>query len=369
MVNETLQRRIARLRESLASRELDALLVMVGENRRYLSGFTGEDNGFDESAGALIIGAHHLILATDARFELQARLEAPDFNVAVYTRGLTRELPALIEPLGAKRFGVESRRISLAWHAEMLEALSSAGLKVEVVPVEEMVEPLRAVKGPEEIEATRVALAVAEAVFTEITAKLQPGMTEKQIARALEGAARQAGVDAMSFPTIVAAGPNSALPHAIPGDRPVAAGEPLLIDWGVRLDGYCSDTTRTFVLGAPDGEFRRIYKVVRQAQRLATAAIRPGITGREVDAVARDHIAESGFAGKFGHGLGHGTGLAIHEAPRLSPLSDAVLEKGMIVTVEPGIYIEGWGGIRLENQVVVTDSGAEVLNSLPFLFE
>jgi Xaa-Pro aminopeptidase len=236
--------------------------------------------------------------------------------------------------------------------------LASAGLKVEVVPVEEMVEPLRAVKGPEEIEATRAALAVAEAVFTEITAKLQPGMTEKQIARALEGAARQAGADAMSFPTIVAAGPNSALPHAIPGDRPVAAGEPLLIDWGVRLDGYCSDTTRTFVLGAPDGEFRRIYKVVRQAQRMATAAIRPGITGREVDAVARDHIAESGFAG-----------LAIHETPRLSPLSDAVLEKGMIVTVEPGIYIEGWGGIRLENQVVVTDSGAEVLNSLPFLFE
>jgi Xaa-Pro aminopeptidase len=365
----TVPRRIAQLRESLASSDLDALLVLIAENRRYLSGFTGEDNGFDELAGALIIGRRHLILATDSRFELQARREAPDFDVVVYTRGLTRELPALMAPLGAKRLGVENRRISLAWHAEILEAFSSAGLKVELVPVEEMVEPLRAVKSPEEIDATRAALAIAEAVFTQITADIQPGMTEKQIAQGLEAAARQAGADAMSFPTIVAAGPNSALPHAIPGDRPVATGEPLLIDWGVRLNGYCSDTTRTFVLGAPDEEFRRIYKVVRQAQQMATAAIRPGITGREVDAVARRHIAESGFGKKFGHGLGHGTGLAIHEAPRLSPLSDSVLEKGMIVTVEPGIYIEGWGGIRLENQVVVTDSGAEVLNGLPFLFE
>jgi Xaa-Pro aminopeptidase len=364
-----LQRRIERLRESLAAHDLDALLVTIAENRRYLSGFTGEDNGFDESAGALIIGPRHLILATDARFELQARREAPDFNVVVYTRGLTRELPAMMEPLAARRLGVESRRISLAWHAEILEALSGVGLEVEVVPVTEMVEPQRAVKSPEEIEATRAALAVAEAVFTETTAKIRAGMTEKQIARALEAAARQAGADAMSFPTIVAAGPNSALPHAIPGNRPVAAGEPLLIDWGVRLDGYCSDTTRTFLLGTPDEAFRRIYKVVRQAQQMATAAIRPGITGREVDAVARHHIAENGYGDKFGHGLGHGTGLAIHEAPRLSPLSDAILEKGMIVTVEPGIYIEGWGGIRLENQVVVTDSGAEVLNSLSFLFE
>ena len=369
MVNETIQRRIRRLRESLAARDLDALLVLMAENRRYLSGFTGEDNGFDESAGALIIGAERLVLATDSRFELQARREAPGFEVVVYTRGLTRELARMIQPLGVRRLGVESRRISLAWHNEILEALASAGLAVDVVPVEEMVEPQRAVKSAEEIAATRAALGVAEAVFSEITAGLQPGMTEKQIARAMEGAARQAGADAMSFPTIVAAGPDSALPHAIPGDRPVAAGEPLLIDWGVRLDGYCSDTTRTIVLGAPDKEFRRIYQVVRRAQQMATEAIRPGAKGREVDAVARNFIAENGFGDRFGHGLGHGTGLAIHEAPRLSPLSDAVLESGMIVTVEPGIYIEGWGGIRLENQVVVTETGAEVLNSLPFLFE
>ncbi len=368
-MNQTLRRRIERLRKSLASRDLDALLVLIAENRRYLSGFTGEDNSFDESAGALIIGAQGLILATDSRFEIQARQEAPDFEVVVYTRGLTRELPALLERMEARRLGVESRRISLAWHAEILASMADAGLEVEVVPVEEMIEPQRAVKSPEEIDATRKALAVAEAVFTEITAKVQPGMTERQIAQSLEAAARRAGADAMSFPTIVAAGPNSALPHAIPGDRPVAAGEPLLIDWGVRLHGYCSDTTRTLVLGAPDEEFREIYRVVRQAQQMATAAIRPGVAGRAVDAVAREFIQKSGFGGKFGHGLGHGTGLAIHEAPRLSPLSDAILEKGMIVTVEPGIYIEGWGGIRLENQVVVTDSGCEVLTSLPFLFE
>ncbi len=353
----------------MEQKQLDGLLVLIAENRRYLSGFTGEDNDFDESAGALIITAERQILATDSRFQIQARNEAPGFEVYVYTKGLAPELPSLLESLPVRRLGFESRRLSLARHDQIREAAVQAGVKLELVPVEDMVEPLRAVKDPEEIASTRAALAIAERVFAETAAAARPGMTEKQIAWAIESGARQAGGDAMSFPTIVAAGPNSALPHAIPGSRPVAAGEPLLIDWGVRLNGYCSDTTRTLVLGEPDETFRRVYRVVREAQQMATAAIRPGISGREVDAIARAHIEHNGFKGKFGHGLGHGTGLAIHEAPRLSPLSDAILEAGMIVTVEPGIYIEQWGGIRLENQVLVTDTGAEVLNTLPFLFE
>jgi Xaa-Pro aminopeptidase len=368
-VDTVINHRIASVREAIGRQGLDALLVLIAENRRYLSGFKGEDSAFDESAGVLLIGPERLILATDSRFEIQARTEAPAFEVHIYTQGLARELPQLVASLSARRLGVESRRLSMAQHADITTAAAKAGLEIELVPVEEMVEALRAVKSPAEIASTRAALAIAERAFAEVAAAARPGATEKELAWAMECAARQAGADDMAFTTIVAAGPNSACPHAIPTDRAVAAGEPLLVDWGVRLEGYCSDTTRTFVLGRPDDRFRRIYQVVRQAQQMAIAAIRPGVAARDVDAAARRHIESCGFKDKFGHGLGHGTGLAIHEAPRLSPFSDATLAAGMIVTVEPGIYIEGWGGIRLENQVVVREAGAEVLNSLPFLFE
>ncbi len=175
---------------------------------------------------------------------------------------------------------------------------------------------------------------------------------------------RAAGADGLSFPTIVASGPNSALPHAIPGSRRLQRGEPVLFDWGARLGGYCSDISRTVVFGPPDDTFRRVYETVAEAQRLAIEAIRAGSSSREVDAVARGHIDKMGFAGKFGHGLGHGAGLAIHEAPRLSPLKDTPLKEGMVTTVEPGVYLEGWGGVRLENMVAVRADRAEVLNGL-----
>jgi Xaa-Pro aminopeptidase len=181
----------------------------------------------------------------------------------------------------------------------------------------------------------------------------------------MERRMREAGAEALSFPVIVAAGANSALPHAIPRDRPVRRGEPILFDWGARLGGYCSDTSRTLILGTPDAAFTEVFSTVKEAQRRAIAAVHPGAGTKSVDAVARDFIENSGYAGRFGHGLGHGTGLAIHEAPRLSPLRDTVLEVGMVVTVEPGVYLPDWGGIRLENQVVVRPEGAEVLNALP----
>ena len=178
----------------------------------------------------------------------------------------------------------------------------------------------------------------------------------------MEKGMREAGADALSFPTIVAAGTNSALPHAIPGDRVINNGEPILFDWGARLNGYCSDISRTVVLGKPDSTFEKVFQTVLDAQRLATDAIKPGISSKAVDKVARDHIETKGFGGKFGHGLGHGTGLAIHESPRLSPLKDIVLEPGMVSTVEPGVYLPDWGGVRLENMIVVRNNGAEVLN-------
>ncbi len=363
-----ISQRIQILRQHMAARQLDAFLVLIAENRFYLSGFSAEDNGFDESSGALLIGPDHLILATDSRFDIQARQQAPGYAVQVYTKGLAEELPVLLARMRPRRLGFESRRLSVEQHARMVSRIAGAGLTVEMVAVEELAESQRVIKSEVEIEATRAALAIAERVFAQVAEAVRPGMTEREIAWTLEKALHEAGADALSFPIIVAAGPNSALPHAVPGDRPVGAGEPILFDWGVRLGGYCSDTSRTLVLGGGDSQFERVYRTVREAQQKAIAAIRPGVAARDVDAVARDHIARSGFAGKFGHGLGHGTGLAIHEAPRLSPLSEAVLAPGMLVTVEPGIYIEGWGGVRLENQAVVREQGAEVLNMLRFLW-
>jgi Xaa-Pro aminopeptidase len=173
---------------------------------------------------------------------------------------------------------------------------------------------------------------------------------------------RESGAQGLAFPVIVASGPNSALPHAVPTDRQLARGEPILFDWGARLNQYCSDTTRTVVLGRPDEQFIRVFDTVVMARDMAIAAIQAGASGTGVDKIARDHIDRNGFAGKFGHSLGHGTGLAVHESPRLSPIKDDLLEAGMIVTVEPGIYLQGWGGIRMENQVVVRRGGARVLN-------
>jgi Xaa-Pro aminopeptidase len=187
-------------------------------------------------------------------------------------------------------------------------------------------------------------------------------MTEQEAAWNLEKTLREAGAEALSFPVIVAGGPNSAMPHAVPGNRALMAGEPILFDWGVRLNGYCSDISRTLVMGKPDDTFQKVFQTVREAQEMAVAAVKPGIDARSVDAVARSHIEKMGFKDRFGHGLGHGVGLAIHEKPRLSPLSDDVLKPGMICTVEPGIYLPGWGGVRLENMIVVTADGAEVLN-------
>jgi Xaa-Pro aminopeptidase len=220
------------------------------------------------------------------------------------------------------------------------------------------------IKESAEIDEIKKALSIAESVFKDFSESVTYGMKEKEAAWAMEKGMREAGADALSFPTIVASGSNSALPHAIPGNRIFKEGEPILFDWGARLNGYCSDISRTLVIGKVDDTFKKVYKTVLEAQRKATSAIRPGISSKAVDKIARNHIDESEFKDKFGHGLGHGTGLSVHEHPRLSPLKDIKLEAGMVFTVEPGIYIPDWGGVRLENMVVVREDGAEILNDL-----
>jgi len=361
--------RLARFRKLLAKENFDTFLILIEENRRYLSGFIGEDHSFDESAGALLISASRAVLATDSRFELQARNEAPLFEIVKYEKGLEKALPAILATMHTQCLGFESTRLSCKAHQTITKKLKTEKLAVELIPSEGLVENQRITKDEAEIEATRKALAIAETVFMNVIKTLKPGVTEKETAWRMDKEMHEAGADCVSFPTICAFGSNSALPHAIPTDRRLQANEPVLIDWGARLNGYCSDTTRTIVLGTPDKQFAKVYTTVRDAHRFAIDAIRSGVTGKAVDAIARNYIDSSGFKGKFGHGLGHGTGLAVHEGPRLSRFNDKPLDTGMIVTVEPGIYLPDWGGVRIENQVVVRENGAEVLNTLSTAFE
>ena len=361
--------RINTLRKLLVKNRIDALLVLIEENRLYLSGFSGEDHQCDESAGALLITQKRLILATDSRFAVQAGNEAPLFNVVIYRKGLAKMLPDLAKRHNICKLGFESVRVTVRQINEYKKELSAAAVKIELIPLEDLVEGMRLIKSEEEIEKTRQALSLAESVYRNVVCGLRPGMTEKEVAWSMERGMREAGADALAFPVIVAAGTNSALPHAIPTDRPIAVGEPILFDWGARLNSYCSDTSRTVILGTPDAIFLKVYQTVLEAQQKALAAIKSGVSSKTVDSVARQYIRRRGYKGKFGHGLGHGTGLAVHEGPRLSPIKESVLQAGMILTVEPGVYLPQWGGVRIEHQVVVQEEGAMVLNQLSTSFD
>ena len=355
--------RLALVRERMDQNGLDALLVLIDHNRHYLSGFTADDHQFDESAGALLITPGAQVLATDSRFEVQAMREAPQYEVVIYRNGLAKELPALADRFGFEKLGVESMRLSVQQFQQLQSELKHTRKPVELIPLDMLVEYLRQTKDAQEIELTRQSLMLAEDVFQRVVKTLRPGMTEKMIAWEMEKGMREAGADELSFPVIVAGGPNSAMPHAVPSDREIRAGEPILFDWGARLNGYCSDISRTVIIGPADEMFLKVHDTVREAQKRAITAIKAGVSTKVIDAFARDYIHKD-YDGKFGHGLGHGTGLAVHEAPRLSPLRETTLEIGMIVTVEPGIYLPEWGGVRIENQVVVGQDGAQVLNRM-----
>ncbi|MBW1742549.1 MAG: aminopeptidase P family protein [Deltaproteobacteria bacterium] len=357
--------RLAQLRARLQDQDFDTFMVLRGENRQYLSGFTGEDGQFDESAGALFITSERQLLATDSRYVTQAKTEASEFEVLVYEEGLASSLPEILGMLGSERLGFESPRLPYGQFQRIQEQLKKHASSVSLVPTEGLVEDLRMIKEPREIDAIEKSLALSESVFETLIESLRVGTSEKELAWTIEKGLREAGADSIAFPPIVASGPNAALPHAIPTDRAIKEGEPILFDWGARLEGYCSDISRTVVLGSPDDTFTEVYQVVRDAQSLAIEAMKPGVSTGAVDAIARDHIAAKGFKDYFGHALGHGVGLATHEKPRLSHVRPMNLEAGMVATVEPGIYIPGWGGVRLENMVVVEEDGTVVLNKYP----
>lgn len=358
---------LEQIRSSLQRKRLDALLISQPENRRYLSGYSAADTSIDESAGYLLIPARGgPFLLTDSRYELQAEAEAVGFDIAVYHRGLPALLLKILPALHIKRLAFESHYMLHATAISLAKALQKTA--VEFVPLSKFIEKLRVQKAAEEINKIRLAVKLNEEVFTEIYSGIKPGQTERDVALKIETAMRMKGADGPSFDTIVAAGPNSARPHAVPTDRPLREGEPIIIDMGVRLNGYCSDMTRTVVCGSPDEKTLTLLRLVRKAQLAGMDSIRAGAIARDVDRAARGVIDHAGFGKRFGHGLGHGVGLAVHEAPALNRRNRGKLLPGMVVTVEPGIYIPEWGGVRLENMVVVQENGHELLNNdRPFL--
>ncbi|HWB22382.1 MAG TPA: Xaa-Pro peptidase family protein [Gaiellaceae bacterium] len=336
--------RLARLRKRLE----EPLLITNLVNISYLTGFESSN------AALLVPPSGQVRLFTDFRY-FDAACEVPEVKAVLTKRSLLSELAGKLKG----RLGFEADALPYSQHA----VLASGGL--ELVARTGLVEGLRAVKDADEIEKLRRVALVAERAFEALTAEPWIGHSEREIAWRMRQLLHAHGTDEFSFETAIAAGPNGALPHAAPGDHTIALGTLVVADWGARLGGYCSDCTRTLSTGEPPKELERIYEVCLEAQLAAVAGIRPGMTGAEADRIARDVIEEAGYGERFGHGLGHGVGVAIHEAPRLSTESSDVLEVGNVVTIEPGIYLPGLGGVRIEDLAVVTETGVELLTSFP----
>ncbi len=346
--------RLQALRARIAERELDALLVSNVVNLRWLTGFTG-------SSGAAVVGATLQRFITDFRYLTQAGEQLDEgWELEIDTKLLERTAAGL--PAGPLSLGFDDAHLTVSQHAALSRLV--AAREVELVAAGGIVEALRAVKDAGEIDRIRAAAKLADEAFEEVVGAGLVGRTERDVALDLEIAMRRRGAEAVSFEPIVAAGPHGALPHGVPRDVAIPAGTLVVIDWGARLHGYASDCTRTVATGELDPRDRAVYTTVLAAQRAALAAIRPGPRGREIDAIARAIIDEAGHAEHFGHGLGHGVGMEVHEGPRLSAQGDDELAAGNVVTVEPGIYMPGAVGVRIEDLVAVTADGHEVLNGL-----
>lgn len=354
-------KRIKKIQAGLRRKKIDAILITQPHNRRYLSGYTAADHDIGESSGALLIPARKApLLLTDFRFLIQAEREVKGMQVELYPKGMHALLKELLPDLGITSLAFESH-YTLHSVAEKLQTICKK-LSISLRPNNGMVEKMRLIKDQKEIDKLRRSVHLNEQVFQTIYKTIYPGQTEIDIALALESTMRRKGAESPSFESIVATGARSALPHAVPGPVKIVKNKPLMIDMGLILDGYCSDMTRTFALGKPCKQYRQIHRLVRKAQLAGIKKIRAGVSAAAVDKAARDIITDAGYGKHFGHALGHGVGLAVHEEPRLSSRSRKRLKAGMVVTVEPGIYLPGWGGVRLENMVVVGEDGCEVLN-------
>jgi Xaa-Pro aminopeptidase len=343
--------RLKQFREKMAATELDGFVVTNIYSIRYLSGFSG-------STASMFVTLNEAMLITDFRYDEQANSEAYDgVQVRIDKRDALTAVGDMIEVF-AGRMGFESGALAFTAYEKL-----SARAGDRLVGVEGMPEKMRAVKGSEEIAWISEAARITDEVFAAIVGEMRPGMTEIEVAARIDYLLMTGAGDLPAFRTIVAAGERGALPHAHPSGRKLATGDLVTLDFGAVHKGYCADMTRTVVMGEPTAKQQEVYEIVLTAQKTALDGIKTGITGREADSLARDYIAEKGYGDEFGHGLGHGFGLQVHEGPRLAQKNEDVLTPGMVVTVEPGIYIPGWGGVRIEDDVVIEEGGCKNLTS------
>jgi Xaa-Pro aminopeptidase len=353
---QVLQERLSSVREYLGAKRLDGLLISSRVDQVYLTGFTGED-------GMVLVTPQQVYLLSDFRFKTAAREQAAWARFVTRKKGIAEELAKVVRRIGISRIGVVPERITVAAGRELRKMLRPAGGRL--VYVRNPVADLREKKDAAEIALIRKAVNAAEEAFRAVRRSIRPGQTELELASRLNYEMGRRGAAGPSFPTIVAEGPNSALPHAEPGGRAVRSGSAVLFDWGACVGGYCSDLTRVVFIDKIPPQFRRVYGVVLEAQQRAIRGVRAGRSIRRLDAVARSYITQCGHGKEFGHSLGHGLGLDVHEPPSLNARNKARLESGMVVTIEPGVYLPGIGGVRIEDNVLVRDGGCEVLTTLP----
>lgn len=346
--------RLIGLREYLREQELDGVVVSKLENLHYFSGFTGDDS-------MLVIGMNTAQLVTDFRYVEQAAREAPDFKVKKQEKGLLKRVAEVINEDGLSRVGFEGGSLCYDWHRKIDGQLHDVDFTHSV-----SLDSLRQVKSQEELACIRRAMEIGDEAFEYIMTYIRPGISELDVAAALENCMRQKGSQRPSFDTIVASGKRGSLPHGTATEKLINVGEFVTMDYGAVYKGYHSDMTRTVCMGRADEKQRHVYSTVLKAQELGVSLVQPGASGKEVDRLVRQQIAEAGYGRYFGHGLGHSVGLEIHEEPRLSPSSTCeALAENMLVTVEPGIYIPDWGGVRIEDTVVVKEGGCEILTHSP----
>ncbi|SDG07601.1 Xaa-Pro aminopeptidase [Fontibacillus panacisegetis] len=338
--------RVIQLREAMALQNIEAVLITGDVNRRYLTGFTG-------SSGYVVITHQKAYLLTDFRYMTQAAEQATGFEIVEHGASVSDSIKELLISQNVSKLGFEEDNVVFSTYRKYEQDLKP----VQLVPVSGLVEELRMYKDSVELKLMKEAADLVDRTFLHMLNVLKPGQSERDMALELETFMRKNGASAPSFDTILASGERSALPHGVASDRILQNGDLVTMDFGALMNGYCSDITRTVAIGEPIAKLREIYDIVLEAQLHTLEFLRPGITGREADALARDVITRYGYGDQFGHSTGHGLGMEVHEAPRVSKLSDQILKPGMVVTVEPGIYIPGLGGVRIEDDVVITEDG------------
>jgi len=353
-VTDRLKDRIDGARKAAEGLDAEAFLVTKLQNVHYLTGFTG-------SSGYVLVTPDRAVFITDFRYKTQSAEEVQGLDIVIQKGRWTEDVAALVRDAGVKRLCFEGGAVSFEAHQSMCKAIDG----VELVPAKDAVEKLRLVKDEDELRRITEAIRRAERGFTENLSRVSPDMTEAETALGLEFNIRDNGAKRVPFDIIVASGPRAALPHGIASGRKMKNGDTVVIDFGGEADGYQSDITRSGVLGEPDRKQREIYDIVYEAQSRAIEAVKPGALCRDIDLAARGYIASKGYGDYFGHSLGHGVGLDVHEGPTVSPMCEDTAQPGMVFTIEPGIYIPDWGGFRIEDMVLVTDDGCRVLTSLP----